>query len=111
MNTRVASLISDPILLFRATRELGRLALVTIDGQTVSVHRLIQALLREELSPEEQAAYRGEVQLINGGRRAAGTHPTSGSGPSTEGYSRTSPRPPVSWRDPTTPKSVTSRWT
>jgi tetratricopeptide (TPR) repeat protein len=64
MNTRVASLVSDPILLARATRELGRLALVTIDGQTVSVHRLIQSLLRDELSPEEQAAYRNEAQLI-----------------------------------------------
>jgi hypothetical protein len=61
---RVAGLISDPILLARAIRELGRYALVTIDGRSVSVHRLIQALLRDELGGEEQAAYRHEVHLL-----------------------------------------------
>jgi hypothetical protein len=61
---RVAGLISDPILLARAIRELGRYALVTIDGRTVSVHRLIQALLRDELGGEERAAYRHEVHLL-----------------------------------------------
>ena len=60
----LAGVISDPILLARAVRELGRFALVTLDGRSVSVHRLIQALLRDELSPEEQAAYRREVHLI-----------------------------------------------
>jgi tetratricopeptide (TPR) repeat protein len=63
-DTRVASLISDPILRARAIRELGRFALVTIDGRSVSVHRLIQALLRDELDPAEQADYRNEVHLI-----------------------------------------------
>jgi tetratricopeptide (TPR) repeat protein len=62
--TSLASVISDPILLARAVRELGRFALVTLDGRSVSVHRLIQALLRDELSPEQQAAYRREVHLI-----------------------------------------------
>lgn len=61
--TRIAGLIADPILLARAVRELGRFALVTIDGRSVSVHRLIQALLRDELSSEEQDAYRHEVHL------------------------------------------------
>ncbi len=60
----LASVISDPILLSRAIRELGRFALVTLDGRSISVHRLIQALLRDELSPEEQAAYRRDVHLI-----------------------------------------------
>ena len=62
--TRVTSVISDPILLARAIRELARFALVTIDGQLVSVHRLIQALLRDELDADEQIAYRHEVHLI-----------------------------------------------
>jgi tetratricopeptide (TPR) repeat protein len=62
--TSLASVISDPILLARAVRELGRFALVTLDGRSVSVHRLIQALLRDELTPDEQAAYRREVHLI-----------------------------------------------
>jgi tetratricopeptide (TPR) repeat protein len=62
--TPLGNMISDPILLARAIRELGRFALVTLDGRSVSVHRLIQALLRDELTPEEQAAYRREVNLI-----------------------------------------------
>jgi tetratricopeptide (TPR) repeat protein len=63
-DTRVAEVISDPILLARAIRELGRFALVRIDGRTISVHRLIQALLRDELAPDEQALYRHEVHLL-----------------------------------------------
>ncbi|HUN30592.1 MAG TPA: FxSxx-COOH system tetratricopeptide repeat protein [Trebonia sp.] len=62
--TPLGSMISDPILLARAIRELGRFALVTLDGRSVSVHRLIQALLRDELTHEEQAEYRREVHLI-----------------------------------------------
>lgn len=62
--TRVTSVMSDPIVLARAIRELGRFALVTIDGQLISVHRLIQALLRDELDDDEQSAYRHEVHLI-----------------------------------------------
>jgi tetratricopeptide (TPR) repeat protein len=62
--TPVGELISDPILLSRAIRELGRFALVRIDGRSLAVHRLVQTLLRDELSPEEQAAYRHEVHLI-----------------------------------------------
>ena len=62
--TRVGELLADPILLARAIRELGRYALVKIDGRTIQVHRLIQALLRDELDPDEQAAYRHEVHLI-----------------------------------------------
>jgi tetratricopeptide (TPR) repeat protein len=62
--TRVTEVISEPILLARAIRELARFALITIDGQSVSVHRLIQALLRDELEADEQADFRHEVHLI-----------------------------------------------
>jgi tetratricopeptide (TPR) repeat protein len=62
--TRVADLIADTILLSRAIRELGRFALVTIDGRSIAVHRLIQALIRDELDAEEQKTYRHEVHLI-----------------------------------------------
>jgi tetratricopeptide (TPR) repeat protein len=62
--TSLASVLSDSILLSRAIRELGRFALVTLDGRSVSVHRLIQALLRDELTAEQQGAYRREVHLI-----------------------------------------------
>jgi tetratricopeptide (TPR) repeat protein len=62
--TRIGELIANPILLARAIGELGRFALIRIDGRTIQVHRLIQALLRDEIEPEEQAAYRRDVQLI-----------------------------------------------
>jgi tetratricopeptide (TPR) repeat protein len=62
--THVSELLADPILLARVIRELGRYALVKIDRRTIQVHRLIQALLRDELSREEQAAYQHEAHLI-----------------------------------------------
>ncbi|MGD0239602.1 MAG: FxSxx-COOH system tetratricopeptide repeat protein [Streptosporangiaceae bacterium] len=62
--TRIGELIEDPIQLARAVRELGRFALVKIDKRTLSVHRLIQALLRDELDSGEQADYRHEVHMI-----------------------------------------------
>jgi tetratricopeptide (TPR) repeat protein len=62
--TRVSDLLANPILLARVIRELGRFALVKIDGRKIQVHRLIQALLRDELDANEQATYRHEVHLI-----------------------------------------------
>jgi tetratricopeptide (TPR) repeat protein len=63
--TKVSDLMADPILLARAIRELGRFALVNIGGgRQISVHRLIQALLRGELSEEEQDTYRRDVHTI-----------------------------------------------
>src|SRR5580700_2691863 len=61
---KIGDLVSDPIKLARAFRELARFALVKIDGRMISVHRLIQALLRAELDPQEQADYQHEVHLI-----------------------------------------------
>jgi tetratricopeptide (TPR) repeat protein len=61
---RTAGLFADPILLSRAVRELGRFALVTVDGRSVVMHRLIQALIRDGLTEEEQEYYRHEVHLI-----------------------------------------------
>lgn len=61
---KAADVMSDTILLSRAIRELGRFALVTIDGRSVSVHRLVQALLRDELTDEEQGKYRHQVHRI-----------------------------------------------
>jgi tetratricopeptide (TPR) repeat protein len=62
--TRVSNLMADPILLSRAIRELGRFALVTISGRSISVHRLVQALLRGELDDQRQQEYRHDVHLI-----------------------------------------------
>ena len=62
--TQVSDLMADPILLARAIRQLGRYALVTIGGRTLSVHRLVQALLRDELSEQERARHRHDVHKI-----------------------------------------------
>jgi tetratricopeptide (TPR) repeat protein len=62
--TRVSDLMADPILLASAIGELGRFALVNIAGRAITVHRLIQALLRDELDEQEQARYRREVHSI-----------------------------------------------
>jgi tetratricopeptide (TPR) repeat protein len=62
--TSISDLMADPILLASAIGELGRFALVSVAGRTITVHRLIQALLRGELDEREQARYRREVHLI-----------------------------------------------
>jgi tetratricopeptide (TPR) repeat protein len=62
--TRVSGLMADPIQLARAIGELGRFALIAIDKRTITMHRLVQALIRDELDPQEQATYRKDVHRI-----------------------------------------------
>jgi hypothetical protein len=62
--TAVAEVLSSPIATASVMRELARYSLITLDGNAVKVHRLIQALLRDELSAEQQRAYRHEAHLI-----------------------------------------------
>ncbi|WP_326641509.1 FxSxx-COOH system tetratricopeptide repeat protein [Streptosporangium sp. NBC_01755] len=64
--SRLGPLLADPILLSKAIRELGRYALVRIDSEnrTIQVHRLVQALLRDELRDEEHVSFRREVHLL-----------------------------------------------
>ncbi|MEU3306274.1 FxSxx-COOH system tetratricopeptide repeat protein [Nocardiopsis sp. NPDC055551] len=59
----MAQLMSDPIRLSKAIGQLGRYALVRLDNsnRTVQVHRLIQALVREELDEQTQEEIRLEV--------------------------------------------------
>jgi tetratricopeptide (TPR) repeat protein len=58
--------LGDPIILSRGIRELSRYALVRFDNnrKTLQVHRLIQKLLRDELSPDEAHNIRHEVHLL-----------------------------------------------
>lgn len=65
----LGEILGDTIRLTRAIRELGRFALATIDSQarTIQVHRLVQALLRDELEEDERARYRHEVHLLLAG--------------------------------------------
>lgn len=71
--SRLSQVLSDPIQLARAIRDLGRFALATIDSanRTVQVHRLIQALLRDDLNADEQEEYRQEVHLLLAGTAPA----------------------------------------
>ncbi|GAA4207414.1 hypothetical protein GCM10022252_71030 [Streptosporangium oxazolinicum] len=64
--SRLGPLLDNPILLSKGIKELGRYALARIDSdnRTIQVHRLIQALLRDELSEEEHASFRHEVHLL-----------------------------------------------
>ncbi len=62
--TKVTEVLSNPIATASVMRELARYALITLDGNAVKVHRLIQALLRDELTAEHQDAYRREAHLI-----------------------------------------------
>jgi tetratricopeptide (TPR) repeat protein len=58
--------LSDPILVSRAVRELGRYALARIDNyrKTLQVHRLIQKLIRDEISQQQGAGMRHDVHLL-----------------------------------------------
>jgi tetratricopeptide (TPR) repeat protein len=60
----VAEAVSDPIVFSRAIRELARFALVTLDVRQVAVHRLVQALARDELTAEERESYQRDVHHI-----------------------------------------------
>ena len=60
----LGGLIADPIVLARALRELGRFGLVGIDGRGISIHRLVQALVRDELDAKEQDACRQQVHAL-----------------------------------------------
>jgi hypothetical protein len=66
--TGVGALIADPIDLSTAISTLGRYALVRMDGSSVgsyiTVHRLVQALLRDELDRDEQNDYRQDAHAI-----------------------------------------------
>lgn len=58
--------LADPIIVSRATRELGRYALARIDNnrKTLQVHRLIQKLIRDELTADETIQIRDEVHRL-----------------------------------------------
>nr|WP_030169830.1 FxSxx-COOH system tetratricopeptide repeat protein [Spirillospora albida] len=66
LRPQLARLLEDPIALSRAVGELGRYALARIDSvsRTIQVHRLIQALVRDELEPGAEAEYRTDVHRL-----------------------------------------------
>ena len=74
---RLSAVLKDPILRTHAIRMLGRLALGRIDpvSRTIQVHRLVQALLQQEMTDTERAEFRNEVHLLLA--RAAPPDPTN----------------------------------
>jgi tetratricopeptide (TPR) repeat protein len=62
--TGVGAVIADPIDLSSAISTLGRYALVKKDGPYITVHRLVQGLLRADLDPAEQNNYRQDAHSI-----------------------------------------------
>ncbi|MFG2002168.1 FxSxx-COOH system tetratricopeptide repeat protein [Spirillospora sp. NPDC048911] len=63
---RLASLLRDPIEFSRAIGELGRFALARVDtaNRTIQVHRLIQALVRDDLPEWEKDRFRDDVRRL-----------------------------------------------
>ncbi|MEO3890504.1 FxSxx-COOH system tetratricopeptide repeat protein [Nonomuraea sp. B5E05] len=59
-------LLDNPLLRSKAIRLIGRYALAKLDPETrtLQVHRLIQALLRADLSEDEQDRYREIVHVL-----------------------------------------------
>lgn len=69
LRPELAGLIADTIRLGRAVGELGRYALARLDipARTIQVHRLVQRLIQDELSAEEQRRMRHDVHLLLAG--------------------------------------------
>ena len=62
--TGVGAVIADPIDLSSALSTLGRYALVKKDGAYITVHRLVQGLLRADLDPTQRNDYRQDAHSI-----------------------------------------------
>ncbi|KOX19691.1 cytochrome C [Nocardiopsis sp. NRRL B-16309] len=61
----MAELMADPIRLGRAIAQLGRYALIRLDAnRTIQVHRLIQALVRDDIPADEHQTVRAEVWAL-----------------------------------------------
>ncbi|GAB2820606.1 hypothetical protein GCM10027176_26230 [Actinoallomurus bryophytorum] len=62
----LSSVLADPIMLTRAVGELSRFALarVSSESRTIQVHRLVQALLREQVGAADQASLRHDVHIL-----------------------------------------------
>jgi tetratricopeptide (TPR) repeat protein len=62
----LSDILKDPLRFSRAVGALGRYALVQVDrsNQTLQVHRLVQALLREDSSESDRRRLRGSVQRL-----------------------------------------------
>ncbi|MED7926547.1 FxSxx-COOH system tetratricopeptide repeat protein [Nonomuraea sp. LP-02] len=73
VGSRLGPILSDPITLTNALSQLERLALVKVEPsvRTLQVHRLNQALLRDETPEKDRAELRHEVHLLLSGTAPA----------------------------------------
>ncbi len=58
--------LNEPLMQARLVQEVGRYALAGVDSRhnTIQLHRLVQAVIRDRLSAEEQAVNRGHVHEV-----------------------------------------------
>ena len=62
----LAKVIGDPLVLNRAIAALRHYSLITADDDSLSLHRLVQAVTRDRLSEEERGNYAAAtVRLLN----------------------------------------------
>ena len=63
--------ISGQIMLPRVIRDISRFALIKVDqaSKSLQIHRLVQAVIRSQLTAEEQIAVRHEVHKVLAGAR------------------------------------------
>ncbi|TDC91262.1 hypothetical protein E1285_13240 [Actinomadura sp. 7K507] len=66
LEPQVADLIADPFRLLRVVAELGRFGLARLDlaARTIQIHRLIQALVRDELDEGEHERLQNQANLL-----------------------------------------------
>ncbi|MFJ6462037.1 FxSxx-COOH system tetratricopeptide repeat protein [Streptomyces sp. NPDC091387] len=71
------SSLQEKLVLGRVIREIGRFALAKVDqvSNSIQVHRLVQAVIRAQLSDEEQREARHVVHRILAGARPDDTEP------------------------------------
>ncbi|MFI1101276.1 FxSxx-COOH system tetratricopeptide repeat protein [Streptomyces melanogenes] len=69
--------LQEKLVLGRVIREIGRFALAKVDqvGSSIQVHRLVQAVIRAQLSDEEQMDARHAVHRILAGARPDADEP------------------------------------
>jgi tetratricopeptide (TPR) repeat protein len=69
------SALQDSLLLGQVINEIGRFALAKVDQSSIQVHRLVQAVIRAQLSEEEQRQARHVVHTVLSGARPDGDEP------------------------------------
>ncbi|MEH0423006.1 FxSxx-COOH system tetratricopeptide repeat protein [Streptomyces sp. B21-083] len=69
--------LQEPLLLGRVVQEIGRFALAKVDqvSNSIQVHRLVQAVIRAQLTEEEQRHARHVVHTVLAGARPDGDEP------------------------------------